>query len=75
MAVSFKLLVRSEPKIKEETCFVLIVFWVVVASGKAETIPTFRRKFLLLRTLRVGYMNVNVLGVRARGTQKYMLMF
>jgi hypothetical protein len=50
VAVSAKQLVQSQPKIKQQVHFVVVVFWIVATSGKAETLPTFRRKFLLLHS-------------------------
>jgi len=54
-AVSVKLLVQGQPKIKQETYFMVIVLWGVTTSGRAETLPMLRRNFLL------GYMDMEVL--------------
>jgi len=50
VAISVELLVQRQPKIKQETYFMVIVFWVVATSVKAVTLPTFRRNFLLLNS-------------------------
>ena len=50
MAFSVKLLVQGQPKIKQETYFMVIVLWGVKTSGMAETLPTFRSYFLLVHS-------------------------